>query len=201
MLILFSLNIWGEIMLPLDESNVVGQSNPILRQNIIVTVLQIIREAWEQICKKGEICITWDEDTISGALYNEMWEAKKRLGITGPPQIINEPASRKDRKSLKPDGFIDFQMGYGWGEDEYFGIECKRISSSTEGKDQKLATYYVNEGIMRFIKGTYSPNHDCAAMIGFIIDGKLKDCIDRIQQRLNKYCKKILIVEDLAVEN
>lgn len=202
MLTSFSLNIWGEIMLPLDESNVVGQPIHIFRQDIIVTVIRLIREAWEQICKKGEIHITWDEDTISGALHNEMWEAKKRLGITGPPQIVNEPASRKSNTSLKPDGFIDFKMFYAWGtQEDYFGIECKRISSSTKGKDKDLATDYINDGVMRFIKGTYSPNHDCAAMIGFVIDGKLKDCIDRIQQRLNKYCKKILIVKDLAVEN
>lgn len=189
-------------MLPLDESNVVGQPITIFRQDIIITVLRLIREAWVQLSKKGEILANWDEDTIAGALHNEMWEVKKHLGITGPPQIVNEPASRKSSKSLKPDGFIDFKMFYSWGtEEDYFGIECKRISSSTKGKDNGLATDYVNDGVMRFINGIYSPAHDCAAMIGFVVDGKLKECIGRVCQRLSKYRQKINMIEDWVIEN
>ncbi|MCY7276167.1 MAG: hypothetical protein LH702_21130 [Phormidesmis sp. CAN_BIN44] len=187
-------------MLPLDESNAVGQPTPILRQDIIVTVLLLIREGWMQVCQSGEITVTSDEDTIAGALHNEMWSAKERLGITGPPQIVNEPASRKSGKSLKPDGFIDFKMFYGWGtQEDYFGIECKRISST--GNDRYLATEYIKEGIMRFIAGTYSPGHNLAAMVGFVVDGKLVDCMDLIRKRLNKYCQKICMKENWTIEN
>jgi hypothetical protein len=189
-------------VLPLDESNVVGQPIPIFRQDIIVTVLRLIREAWEKLSKKGEILANWDEDTIAGALHNEMWEVKKRFGINSPPRIENESASRKSNKSLKPDGFIDFKMIYAWGtEDDYFGIECKRLSSSTQGKDKSLATNYVNEGVMRFVTGTYCRDHDYAAMIGFVIDGKLTDCVDRVRQRLSKYRQKICMVEDWVIED
>ncbi len=188
-------------MLPLDESNTVGTPTPILRQDIIVTILLLIREGWTQVCHAGKITVKSDEETIAGALHNEMWSVKKRLKITGPPRIVNEPASRKSSKSLKPDGFIDFQMVYGWGQEDYFGIECKRISSSTTGKDKDLATDYVNEGVMRFIAGTYSSGHECAAMVGFVVDGKLVDCIDRVRQRLSKYCQKICMEEDWAVEH
>lgn len=187
-------------MLPLDESNAVGQPTPILRQDIIVTVLQLIREGWMQVCQSGEISVTSDEETIAGALHNEMWSAKKRLGIPGPPQIVNEPASRKSRKSLKPDGFIDFKMFYEWGtEEDYLGIECKRISST--GKDRNLATEYIKNGIMRFVTGIYSPGHDFAAMVGFVIDGKLKDGVDLVQKRLSKYCHQTCMEEDWAIEH
>jgi hypothetical protein len=189
-------------VLPLDESNVLGQPISIFRQDIIVTVLQLIREAWVQLSKKGDILVTWDEDTIAGALHNEMWEVKKCFGINSPPRIENESASRKSNKSLKPDGFIDFKMIYAWGtEDDYFGIECKRLSSSTQGKDKSLATNYVNEGVMRFVTGTYCRDHDYAAMIGFVIDGKLTDCVDRVRQRLSKYRQKICMVEDWVIED
>lgn len=186
-------------MLPLDEPNAIGQPTPIFRQDIIVTVLLLIREGWKQVCQAGEISVTSDEDTIAGALHNEMWRAKERLGITGPPQIVNEPASRKTRRSLKPDGFIDFKMFYGWGtQEDYFGIECKRISST--GKDRNLATEYVKNGIMRFINGIYSPGHDFAAMVGFVIDGKLADCINLVRERLAKYCQETCMEQDWAVE-
>jgi hypothetical protein len=187
-------------VLPLDESNTVGTPTPILRQDIIVTILLLIREGWTQVCHAGEITVKSDEDTIAGALHNEMWAAKKRLGITGPPQIVNEPASRKSNKSLKPDGFIDFKMFYGWGtQEDYFGIECKRISST--GKDRNLATEYIKNGIMRFVTGIYSPGHDFAAMVGFIIDGKLTDCIDLVRERLTKYSQEACVEEDWIVEH
>ncbi len=189
-------------MLPLDESSTVGQPPLFLRQDIIVTVFRLIREGWSQVCGTGEINTASDEVTIAGALHNAMWEAKQRLGIDGPPYIANEPATRRFSKSLKPDGFIDFKMIYGWGtQGDYFGIECKRISSSTSGKDKGLATEYVNQGVMRFVTGIYSPGHDFAAMIGFVIDGKLNECAERVQQRLSKYCQKICIEEDWAVEH
>ncbi len=187
-------------MLPLDESNTVGIPTPILRQDIIVTILLLIREGWTQVCHAGEITVKSDEDTIAGALHNEMWAAKKRLRITGPPQIVNEPASRKSSKSLKPDGFIDFKMFYGWGtQEDYFGIECKRISST--GKDRNLATEYIKNGIMRFITGIYSPGHDFAAMVSFIIDGKLTDCIDLVRERLTKYCQEACVEEAWGIEH
>jgi hypothetical protein len=187
-------------VLPLDKSNTVGIPTPILRQDIIVTILLLIREGWTQVCHAGEITVKSDEDTIAGALHNEMWAAKKRLRITGPPQIVNEPASRKSSKSLKPDGFIDFKMFYGWGtQEDYFGIECKRISST--GKDRNLATEYIKNGIMRFITGIYSPGHDFAAMVGFIIDGKLTDCIDLVRERLTKYCQEACVEEDWGIEH
>jgi len=187
-------------VLPLDESNTVGQPTLILRQDIIVTVLLLIREGWMRVCQSDEISVTSDEETIAGALHNEMWSAKERLGIPGPPQIVNEPASRKSKKSLKPEGFIDFKMFYGWGtQEDYFGIECKRISST--GKDRNLATEYIKNGIMRFITGIYSPGHDFAAMVGFVIDGKLTDCVDLVRKRLSKYCHKTCMEEDWAIEH
>ncbi|MBE9224774.1 hypothetical protein IQ264_04740 [Phormidium sp. LEGE 05292] len=187
-------------MLPLDESNAVGQPALILRQDIIITVLLLIREGWMQVCQAGEISVTSDEDTIAGALHNEMWAAKKRLGIAGPPLIVNEPASRASTESLKPDGFIDFKMFYGWGtQEDYFGIECKRISST--GTDRYLATEYIKNGIMRFITGIYSPGHDFAAMVGFVIDGKMMNCVDLVRERLSKYSNETCMEQDWAIEH
>ncbi len=187
-------------MLPLDESNVIGQPTPILRQDIIVTILLLIREGWEQVCQADDITVASDEDTIAGALHNEMWFAKERLGIIGPPQIVNEPASRKSRRSLKPDGFIDFKMFYGWGtQEDYFGIECKRISST--GKDRDLATKYIKNGVMRFITGIYSPGHDFAAMVSFVIDKKLPNCVSLVQERVRKYRQEICLEGDWSTDH
>jgi hypothetical protein len=188
-------------MLPLDDSSSVGQPSQFLqRRDIIATVLEIIRGAWNQVCNHSDVSPNSDEPTIAGALYLEMWQERDRRGINGPPRISNESATRKSQDSLKPDGFIDFQMIYGWGQEEYFGIECKRISSTKEGSDSKLATEYVENGMMRFVNGIYSPKHDFAAMLGFVIDRQINECIDRIKGRLKDRRNKTCLEEDWKEE-
>ncbi|MHC5611942.1 MAG: hypothetical protein ACYTXA_13235 [Nostoc sp.] len=185
-------------MLPLDDSGAVGQPSFIQRYDIIATVLDLIQAAWIKVSQKPEINTQSDEDTIAGALHNEMWAEKQRRGIHGPPRIENEAATRRSDKSLKPDGFIDFKMVYSWNIEDYFGLECKRISSTKPDRD--LATKYVLEGVKRFVVGTYSIGHDYAAMLGFVIDSKVTECIDLICDRLNKYKNEISLKEDWVDE-
>ncbi|MBW4505192.1 MAG: hypothetical protein KME64_01550 [Scytonematopsis contorta HA4267-MV1] len=186
-------------MLPLDDSGAIGQPSFIKRYDIIATVFNIIQGAWIQICQKSEINNLCDEDTIAGALHNEMWAEKERRGIYGPPRIENEAATRRSDKSLKPDGFIDFKMVYSCNSlEDYFGIECKRVSSTEP--DRNLATDYIKKGVMRFVDGTYSIGHDYAAMLGFVIDGKVTECVNLICERLNKYKNDISLKEDWTEE-
>lgn len=188
-------------MLPLDENGSLGQPFLIQRRDIIATVLSIIQGASIQVCQREDITINCDEPTIAGALYHEMIAERDNRGISGPPLIVNEPAERKSQQSLKPDGFIDFKMFYGYNYKDYFGIECKRVSSNTQGKDKNLATEYVTNGIMRFVKGIYSPNHDFAAMLGFVIDGNTDNCINRIQTRINDRTQEINLEENWTKED
>ena len=188
-------------MLNLDDLGSVGKASLIQRKDIIATVLDIIQGAWIHVCKRGDVTSNCDEPTIAGALYCEMWNEKKRRGILGPPRIENESAERQSELSLKPDGFIDFKMAYGWiYEQDYFGIECKLVSSVKTCKDKNLATEYVTNGIMRFSKGIYSSGHDFAAMLGFVIDKKVNDCVTRICTRINKYSTEINLEENLEKE-
>ncbi|MFM7558750.1 hypothetical protein [Cylindrospermopsis raciborskii] len=184
-------------MLPLDDSGTVGQPS-FNRRDIIATVFDIIQSAWIQICEKPEINTRSDEDTIAGALHNQMWLEKENRGIKGPPMIVNEAATRSSQRSFKPDGFIDFKMVYSWGVEDYFGIECKRVSSTYPDRD--LGRKYVLEGVKRFVEGTYSIGHDYAAMLGFVIDGNVQSCINLICNRLNKYKNDICLEEDWVYE-
>ncbi|HAC64246.1 MAG TPA: hypothetical protein DCF68_12070 [Cyanothece sp. UBA12306] len=188
-------------MLPLDETGSLGQPFLIQRRDIIATVLIIIQGAWVHVCQRENITINCDEPRIAGALYHEMWNEKERRGISGPPRIENESAERQSEESLKPDGFIDFKMIYGWTQQDYFGIECKRVSSVTQGNNRNLATEYVTNGIMRFVKGIYSPNHDFAAMLGFVIDGNIDNCVNRIQRRINDRTQILNLEENWITED
>jgi len=187
-------------MLNFDDLGSVGKPLLIQRKDIIATVLDIIQGAWIHVCKRGDVASNCDEPTIAGSLYHEMIAERDRRGISGPPLIINEVGERRSKKSLKLDGIIDFKMFYEYNEQDYFGIECKRVSSVKTGKDKNLATEYVTNGIMRFSKGIYSSGHDFAAMLGFVIDGTIDNCITRICKRIYDRSTEINLEENWEKE-
>lgn len=117
------------------------------------------------------------EPEIAGALYNELWKLKKGVG---PPHIECEAASRSNSELLIPDGRIDFKLIYGFQQDDYFSLECKRVSST----DNTLATNYVRQGVVRFTSGKYASGHDWAAMLAFVIDSDITGSVALIKIRL-----------------
>ena len=164
-------------MLPLDEANAVGETNEKLLRNIIATMLEIIVVSWSSIVARNQICTSTFEVDIAGFLVKEMIaEKSRRFGRYSQFRIEEEVGTRSGAGIPKPDGRIDIKIVYSFVETEYFGIECKRVNDY--GND--LAKKYVNKGLMRFVTGKYSPGHDWMAMIGFVVDGKVSHCIERI---------------------
>jgi len=164
-------------MLLLDESGDVEQGDDQLLRNIIATVLKLVVSSWSNILARGEIGELATENNIAGCLGKEMIVMKNQeFGRDAPFRIDEESGTRSIDNPDKPDGRIDIKIIYSFIETEYFGIECKRVSD--RGND--LAKKYVNKGLMRFVAGKYSPGHDWMAMIGFVIDGRTSQCIQRI---------------------
>ena len=183
-------------MLLFDDSNTIGQPTFIPSADIVSTIIDLTLKAWSHVCQRADIHVGCDEPTIAGALYQELWIEKERRNIHGPPLILDEAAARSSRRVLLPEGWIDFKLQYDWGEESYFGMECKRISST----DKNLAREYVAEGVMRFVSGKYSPGHAIAAMIGFIIDGNMVGCIRLIREKILQTHTKIRMDGDWSAE-
>ena len=171
-------------MLPGDDSATLGRPSDVIKRNIIATVVALIEEAWKSVRKHKDINRASSEPTIAGVLYRELWKAKKKLGIADdkPPRIDDEASSRRNDESVKPDGRIDFKFIYTYTEHGFFGLECKRVS----GSDADLAKEYVRQGLMRFVEGKYSPGHQAAAMLGFVIDGDTPGSVSLIQNAVSE---------------
>lgn len=184
-------------MLPLDEPTSYGELAIRLPLDIIATVLDITMVGWSHVISSKQVSISSTEPEIAGHLGREMTlEKNSRSGLKNQIRIEEEVGTRSSPTSKKPEGRIDIKIIYSFDEAEYFGMECKRITS----KNSRLAKKYVDEGIMRFVTGKYSPGHDFAAIIAFVIDGKLTDCVDLVRARLTKSCQEACLVEDWAIE-
>ncbi len=184
-------------MLPLDEPDVIGERDNTLLRPIISTVLGIVVEAWSNVAMRGETHNLTDETDIAGCLGKEMIALKNRkFGRDAPLRIEEEIGTRSGEHPLKPDGRIDIKIIYSFVEAEYFGIECKRVND----KGNDLAKKYIQKGLMRFVTGKYSPGHDWMAMIGFVVDGKLSESIERIQGFLTIQMRRTCLKSGWAQE-
>ncbi|HEY0071829.1 MAG TPA: hypothetical protein VGE04_17860 [Chloroflexia bacterium] len=172
-------------MLPLDESEDIGQPTVAVPNDIIATILDVAVKGWLYVLASGEITSKDDEPHIAGHLRRAMVSEKKRrkgLGEQLRFRIEDEVGTHSSSESTKPEGRIDIKIMYNWEEDEYFGIECKRVS----GTDNTLAKNYILKGVMRFVEGKYSPGHDWGALIGFVIDGDIPSCLNLVHNELFK---------------
>jgi hypothetical protein len=182
-----------------DDNDIILYSAVYLPKDIMSAVFDITIIAWSTIIANKEINISSDEPVIAGCLSRAMMKEKNsRPKLKERIRIEEEVGTRSFPNVPKPKGRIDIKIIYSCNENEYFGMECKRVSSTNPDRD--LGTKYVLEGVKRFVEGTYSIGHDYAAMLGFVIDGKVNDCIDLICDRLNKYKNDICLKEDWVDE-
>ena len=182
-----------------DDNDIILSSAVYLPKDIISTVFDITIIAWSKVITNRGINIRSTEPFIARYLGRAMTEEKNsRPKLKERIRIEEEVGTRSFPNLPKPKGRIDIKIIYSYNENEYFGMECKRVSSTEPNR--YLATDYVREGVERFVEGTYSLGHDYAAMLGFVIDGKINDCIDLICDRLNKYKNDICLKEDWVDE-
>ena len=145
----------------------IGEPSLGLAVDTIATVLDLVEAGWQAACAKRELTSASQETDIAGRLAREMIAEKRKRRISHF-RIEEEVGTRASLSSPKPEGRIDIKIIYSFAEEEYFGVECKRVSGS---KSDGLSKKYVENGVMRFVSGKYSPGHGWAAMIGFVVDG------------------------------
>jgi hypothetical protein len=169
-------------VIPSDKAIGIGQPSPIILRNIIATVLDLTVASWNAVLLKKSITSKNSEPEIARELTVAMIFEKKHRRI-GNFRIHDEVVTRSTPSMPKPDGRIDIMITYSNDEDEYFGMECKRIDDGSNA----LTKEYVDQGVKRFVVGKYSPNHPWGAMLGFVIDGKTSNCINRVKAQLSKH--------------
>jgi hypothetical protein len=170
--------------------------------DIIATVLDISVVAWSKLIALNEVNPQMLEPKIAGYLRREMTNEKNsRPALKNQIRIETEVGTLSSIESVEPEGRIDIKIIYNFNEEEYFSMECKRVSSSTKGKDRELVKKYIANGIMRFVQGIYSPSHDFASILGFVIDDNIKGCIDRICQRLEENRDEVCLEKNWLEED
>ena len=122
------------------------------------------------------------EDLITNRLCRILVGMPKFRDGPLDPQLQPEILST-DPNEDTPGGRIDLRVACGMGYEVYFAIEAKRLRvCSASGRMNSRSYQYVQEGMMRFVTGQYSPHMRAGAMLGYVFDGK----IDKARSSVDK---------------
>jgi len=130
-----------------DDNDIILSSAVYLPKDIISTVFDITIIAWSKVITNRGINIRSTEPVIARYLGRAMTEEKNsRPKLKERIRIEEEVGTRSFPNLPKPKGRIDIKIIYSYNENEYFGMECKRVSSTEPNR--YLATDYVREGVL-----------------------------------------------------
>jgi hypothetical protein len=74
----------------------------------------------------------------------------------------------------------------------YLAFECKRLNiSDARGNRKSLATEYVLEGMLRFVRAQYAKSFPVGAMIGYVIDGDTFSATSAVLIQTRKYHRRL----------
>jgi len=171
-------------VIPLDETNVVGEPTVPLLSDVIASFLLIVRDAWKRLVRQGPLAPSGvnAERTITDRLMPMLLDEKEaHLGLRSWPRIEDQAATRSHLGVPKPEGVIDFKIIFSADEREYFGLECKRVGAS----DKDLARYYLDEGVRRYVDAKYGPGHAWGGLLAVVVDGDLPAAVATIASWLD----------------
>ncbi|POR42187.1 hypothetical protein [Methylobacterium sp. V23] len=126
---------------------------------------------------------TFDENTISIQVHQELQVVQERLQLEGFEFFQEGILNRPGRRPLKIQGRIDFMVKFD-GQlgkyKRYFGIECKRVAAKRWG----LSRYYIRSGVGKYAAGVYSEGHSCAMLVGYVLTPPSDAVIADLERRI-----------------
>ena len=131
------------------------------------------------------------ENSLSERLFKKLLRFPEYH--TGPIEPHMESITidcEKDEPEIT--GRTDLKFSCGRGVQTYFAVEAKRLFITyPSGKTATLISDYINDGMMRFVKGQYASKMNAGAMLGYVCDKKVPDAKMALSAAVNK--EKVLL--------
>jgi len=157
---------------------------------VLEAALRIVVQAWVAIRRASELTDEHrtSEPRTAGCLYWRMCEVERNRHPRLPPMKIKAEIGTFSAELLEvPDGRIDIEIVYSLSDEPDLRLECKRVSATASDRRAKLAQYYVDGGVLRFVGGKYGRGHAWGVMVAFVIDGRFADAATTIAEYIADY--------------
>lgn len=125
------------------------------------------------------------EDFITANLVNLLSKdiVARRIGYLEYQYV---PFGMKVDRSVFGKGYIDFAVILDSNRESYVAYECKRLNIQSGKSRSSLATKYVTEGMMRYVKEQYAEGLPFACMLGYVVDGDMAFACQRIWKAIKE---------------
>ena len=104
--------------------------------------------------------------------------------------------SQRSPSLVEPD-FLFTWGPYPSREDPSLVVEAKRL----RGAGSSLAGSYVDEGIIRYVEGSYGRGHDYGIMMGYVVVASVPSAISRVSAAMNRRRNRTQQLLPLAPNN
>jgi len=101
------------------------------------------------------------------------------------------PADTNGDVSAK--GYLDIAvLFFATSRKVYLAFECKRLNVPlARGGRASLATEYVLQGMMRFVRAQYAKKFPLGVMIGYVMDGDVPSAKSTIEDQIKRYSRRL----------
>lgn len=114
-----------------------------------------------------------DEDMITTNLVNLLNKDMKARRLFHHLAYQHEPFGFNSKGWAYSMGRIDMALLVDQERERYLAYECKRLNVVRNGQTRSLATPYVREGMLRFVKEQYAAGLPVGCMLGYVLDGNV----------------------------
>lgn len=157
----------------------VGRPQLPLRQSYVPAVLDLLLAGARALQRNGLIESSMSENRISALLDQHMRAARIASNSSDILSWFMRTVVPDD--SIRSLGLVEPDFLFTWGpypsrDDPSLFVEAKRL----RGAYPYLATEYVDQGVMRFVKGSYGSGHDYGIMMGYVVLRPISRAISRV---------------------
>lgn len=153
----------------------------VLKPSGITVILELIRDAYFDLCANGIITAQMSENDITEEWFVYLQERWRNSGLSLVP--IHEKQDKTKAKQRGKPPTIDCCFRDRWHKHSYFGVECKLV----EADDQALCSEYINNGLKRFIDGVYNSRCSEGAMLGYVCRSLGREVAKQLQAKLDQW--------------
>ena len=168
--------------MPYESQHSFGTPSFKIESDVEKQLLSLVVDGFEQWKNSGYESYNPHEDNSTIQIVRYMRKVRRLLGLQVRPEIQYEvPSDRmwQGEEHSSHAGTIDIAVVYDLCCDEaYLSIECKRLETSRHYND------YVNEGILRFIRGNYASKVQTGAMLGYVRQKQPSEVINSINSQI-----------------
>lgn len=143
-------------------------------------VMLLILETWHDFSLHHDVL---HEPRITAVFRLALIEAYRNAGrswfIT-----LEDPITEPDFGTELGRNDLRFYPPNHHGQTVFFTVECKRLHVKTASGFKHLADKYVDDGIVRFVKGQYSAGLPCGGMVGYVMDNEASKALISIRSEI-----------------